>query len=476
MCLIKGSKTRYAASLFVLVLILVSVYTVACNIVPASAINENDSFIVYIKEDGLYYSYLNSGVETKIHEGEEFIYPIISKYGNYIAYTKEGDIYIYDVKNKHYEKIGDNVEHYYISYDWIDDENIVYSTETPGFSIYNVSTKEIKEHLDEYYYDNFRSASNNTIYGKRMRKWTAEEGKFGDNGDIVEVNLNNYNSKNKIFESNIIIGGRKSTDEIIGYNPIIWNITEDGKYIYIMEKPASGSLSTDGIGIGIYDVEQKEHIEFSDITLLAYKDNLSINPVNNNIIALIEGAGREMILNKEVVLLDINKDKTFDKINFMDEDLVAMSPSFTLDGEKLLYSATKGQDESWNFDYNKAFEEWEIKPHHIYEYDLNTSQVRRITDGEYFDFMPISISKDEILFSRYNSSGYYSLIKLVNGKEEILADNIIVDYECKGRVFGFYGHSDTEKGIDVYLNKKGNSNPTSKFENLAESSKVVSNQ
>ena len=51
--------------------------------------------------------------------------------------------------------------------------------------------------------------------------------------------------------------------------------------------------------------------------------------------------------------------------------------------------------------------------------------------------MPISISKDSILFSRYKGKGYHSLIKLVNGKEQILADNIIIDYELEGLGFDF---------------------------------------
>ncbi|MBU5427673.1 DUF4825 domain-containing protein [Tissierella pigra] len=449
----KTTRKKHIISLFTGILILISGITLACSILPNKVIKENDSFVVYIKEDGLYYSYLNSEEEIKVHEGKEFIYPLISKSGSYIAYTNKNSLYIYDIKNKTYEKTADNINHYYISYDWIDDKTIVYSTDNPGFTIYNVSTKDKKEHLDEYYYDNLRSANKDTIYGIKISKWTSEGTDYAANNGVVEISLKDYDSKIKMFPINTIIESRETTDEVIGYNPIIWDVTKDGKYVYIMEKPASGSLSTDGIGIGVYDVEKKEHTEFTDITLLPYKDNLSINPKNNDLIAIVEGSGREMILSKEVILLDINKDKTFKNIEFMDKDLVAMTPSFTLDGEKLLYSATNGQDESWDFDYNKAFEDWEVQPHHIYEYDLNTSSVKNITEGNNFDFMPISISKDNILFCRYKGEGYHSLIKLVNGKEEVLADNIVIDYELEESGFGFYGHLDTEKGIDIFINK-----------------------
>lgn len=450
----KISRKKHIVSLFVSVLMLILGITVACSILPNKTIEENNPFVVYIKEDGLYYSYLNGGEEIKIHEGKEFIYPLISRGGRYIAYTKGKGFYIYDIKNKEYEEIADNMEHYYISYDWLDDDTIVYSTDNPGFTIYNVDTKIKKEHLDEFYYDNLRAANKDTIYGIKMSKWTSEGTDYAANNGVVEINLKDYDLKNKVFSINTIIKSRETTDEMIGYNPIIWDITEDGKYIYIMEKPASGSLSTDGIGIGIYDVEKKEHIEFTDITTLAYKNHLSINPKNNNLIGLIEGGYREMILNKEIVLLTIDEDKKYKTIKFMDKDLVAMTPSFTLDGEKLLYSATKNLEDFRATDFTKVYNEWESQPHNIYEYNMKTSSVKKITEGEHFDFMPISISEDSILFSRYKGNDCYSLIKLTNGKENVIVDNIIFSGGSDNYPFGLYGHIDTEKGMDIFLNTK----------------------
>lgn len=134
----------------------------------------------------------------------------------------------------------------------------------------------------------------------------------------------------------------------------------------------------------------------------------------------------------------------------MEQDFVAMTPSFTKDGEKLLYSATEAMDESMSFNYSKAFEDWKNKAHHIYDYDLKTGQRRTLTEGDHFDFMPISISKEEMVFARYQGNGYYSLIKLANGKEEILAECILFDYEYGE---GFYGHFETEKGMDLYLKR-----------------------
>lgn len=219
--------------------------------------------------------------------------------------------------------------------------------------------------------------------------------------------------------------------------------------------------SADGIGIGVYDVDEKTHIELTDITTLHYKNHLVINPKNNNLIGLIEGGGREMIENKEVILLDINKDKTYKTINFMDKDLVAMTPNFTPDGEKLLYSATKNLEgvsiinlnDIYGNIYAGVYDVWENQPHNIYEYDLKTSEIKKITDGEHFDFMPVSISKDEILFIRYKGNDHYSLIKLVNGEEQVIVDDMIFSGGSDNYVFGYYGHIYTEKGIDIFLNK-----------------------
>lgn len=147
-------------------------------------------------------------------------------------------------------------------------------------------------------------------------------------------------------------------------------------------------------------------------------------------------------MNKEIVLLNIDKDKSYEIINFMDKDLAAMTPSFTLDGGKLLYSASKAIDPD---DYNEAYKDWENQPHNIYEYDLKTSQIRKLTEGNEFDFMPINISKDEILFLRLSTKGYGNLVKIKAGKEEILAENLKID-------------SFREKNIDLFLGKKNKDN------------------
>ncbi len=454
----KTTRKKQIVSVFTAILILMSGFTVGCSILPNNTLEDSDSFVVYLKGDGLYYSDLDGKDEIKIHEGNSFEYPLISTEGNYIAYTKEDSLYIYSVKDKRYEKIDDGIEHYYRSYDWIDDTSLIYgSDKKPGFTVFNVLSKERREHLDEYNYIGLMSSKNGVVYGSKFSRWTTAEGEFMANDGIVEINLNNYDEDKKQFSTNIVVEGRRSTDEMIGYNPIVWNISAEGRYIYIMEKPASGSLSSDGIGIGIYDTKEKTHTEFTDITTLSYKDHLAINP-DNNIIGLIEGAGRDMIENKNVVLLNMNRDKTYHITNVTDEDLVTMTPTFTSDGKKLLYSATEAIDPKMIDDYNQGYRDWENQPHNIYEYDLKSRKIRKITEGNDFDFMPIDISKNEILFIRYKGNDYYSLIKLVDGKENIVADNIIFSGGKDNYPFGFYGHIHTDMGMDMFISKNKKSN------------------
>lgn len=70
----------------------------------------------------------------------------------------------------------------------------------------------------------------------------------------------------------------------------------------------------------------------------------------------------------------------------------------------------------------------------------------KITEGNSFDFMPISISKDSILFSRYKRDKYYfTLIKITDGKEEVVADNIIFKDQ-------FYGNIQTQTSMDILYN------------------------
>ena len=445
----KASGKKRVLSVLMGMFILVTGFTVACGVAPVQVKDKNDSIAVYIKDDGLYYSPLTGGNEVKIQEGQNFEYPLISKEGSYIAYTKANSLFIYNIKEGDYEQIADGIEHYYNSYSWFDNETLIYgSSKEPGFKVLNVLSKEIKEHLDEYYYVGLVASKNTLVYGSRLNRWSNENGEFMSNDGVVEIDLKQYDSDNNKFSVKVVVEGRQSTLEAIGYNPIVWDVSADGKLVYIMEKPASGSLSSDGISIGIYDVEAKTHAVLQDLTTLSYKNHLALNP-KSKLIGLIVGAGRDMIENKEVVALEVDRSGSYQTINFMDQKLVAMTPSFTLDGKKILYSATKAAED---LPGASVHEVWNQKAHHIYEYDLETKKIKQLTVGENFDFLPLQVANNELLFVRYKGGDFYSLIKLADGQEEIVADNIKFSGGSDNGDFGFYGHIDTERGMDVFIN------------------------
>lgn len=435
-------------SIFVLILILLSGFIISCGVLPNNA-DQSSPLITYIKEDGLYYSYINDGKETIIHMGTGFLNPIISKMGSYIAYTHGDNLYICDILEFKSEKIDSTV----ISYDWVDDGTIVYSTDNGGLTKLNLITGESVVQNDDYKYDNLHYGKDNMIYGQRILEWSNEQGEYGTNIGIVEINVDN-------LKMGLIIDGIKSSDDVIGYDPTIFDISEDGRYIYIMEKFSSGSMSADFGSLGVYDTVEKTHTAFEDIyenkdwsnddlVVLPRKNNLSINPKDGSMISIINGGNREMIRDKEVVLLNVQKDMTYKTINFMDKDLVAMSPKFTEDGKKILFSATNEIVVNGKVDDNKAFEDWYNQPHDIYEYDIDSSKVNKVTEGTSFDFMPISITSKTILFARHNgdNNSNFSIIKITDGKEEVVADNVIFKDQ-------FYGNIRTENSFDIILDTK----------------------
>ena len=405
--------------------------------------------MTYMKEDGLYFSYLDDGGETRMHEGEDISNPRISPDGNYLVYTVEDDLYVYNLEVKDYVMIEEEI----VSYAFADEHTLIYSASNKGLSKFDLITGDKIHQADDNIYENLTYAKDKVVYGKRVLEWSDNLGEYATNVGIVKIDGTNLGTE-------LVVEGIKSSDDEIGYDPTIFQISKDGRYIYISEKFASGSMSADFGSIGVYDSESKEHTAFEDIyedkdwldddlVVLPQLSNLAINPQKGNVISVIKGGGREMIVDKEVVILDIQEDNSFELVRFIDEDLVAMTPRFTLDGKKLLYSATLNLESSNPVDYKgDVFADWFIQAHNIYEYDIESSKIEKLTEETSFDIMPISMG-DSIIFFRAQDGIplYYSLIKLTNGKEEILLEDVIFKEQ-------FYGNIQTETSMDLLLNSK----------------------
>ncbi len=346
------------------------------------------------------------------------------------------------------------VEEFIVSYAFSDELSLIYSdTNNKGLTKFDLITGDKLYVEDDNLYEDLTYGKENLLYGKRILEWADNMGMYTTNVGIVEIDGTN-------LDTELVVVGIKSSEDEIGYDPTIWNISKDGRYIYIMEKFQSGSMSADFGSLGVYDSLDKKHTAFEDIyenkdwggndlVVLPRPNNLAINPQNGNMVSVIMGGAREMIYDKDVVLLDIEDDKSYKIVSVLEEDFVAMTPSFSLDGKKLLYSATEAIDEPNMGDYDNEFEKWFLQSHNIYEYDIENGEAVKLTEETSFDFMPISMG-DSILYfkAQDNVPEYFSLIQITNGREEILLEDILFKDQ-------FYGSIQTKTSMDILLNSKG---------------------
>ncbi|HEY4544135.1 MAG TPA: DUF4825 domain-containing protein, partial [Tissierellaceae bacterium] len=135
-----------------------------------------------------------------------------------------------------------------------------------------------------------------------------------------------------------------------------------------------------------------------------------------------------------------------------DDNLACQTPTFNYEGDKIFYSATREANPNEIDDNNNQYIKWKQQPHNIYEYNLETGENRPITNGSDYDLLPIDLLNGEILFLRLKKNDKYSLIKLSDNEEIIIAEDISFIGGPDNSDFGFYGHINTEKGIDLFIN------------------------
>ena len=115
--------------------------------------------------------------------------------------------------------------------------------------------------------------------------------------------------------------------------------------LFIIERAASGSLSSDLVGLGIYDVTAKKHEDLTQMKknleksgtstenkkiegikelegMLKYKENMDF-AYFTPLIAINQGEGRDMLVNKKVVLYDIKSKKA---TRISPENMVTQTP------------------------------------------------------------------------------------------------------------------------------------------------------
>lgn len=410
---------------------------------------KQNSFVVYAKNNGIYYTYLNGEEkkEQKIQDGEEFECPKISEDGEFVAYQKGKELYLYTLSTSQYQKLADMEQ--YQNYEWLG-QKLVYADESAGFYLYDTQSNQSVKYDDDNHYENFKTSKDGKLYAKQLKNWETSEGKFSHAVAIVEIDCNALQSDE--VQTNILIEPKapeKNTTNL-EYDPTISKISEDGRYLFIQEKFQSGSTSADYAGFGIYDTKQQKHIDFTDIynqreeenelIVLPYEDNIALSSKENSSIALIKGGGREMFFNKELALMKLQEDGTYDLQTITSNNFLAMTPSFTADGQKLLYSGISVETTK---SYEETKEDWDKKSHDIYQYDIATQTTDKLTDGKGFDYMPISLSEEDILFFRSKEHQWAehtgNLIRLKDGEENVVASEVCLGYQPYRKMAVFIG-------------------------------------
>ena len=407
------------------------------------ATNKTTEFAAFVSKDGLYMSELKGSNPILVDKSDNINLPIISRNGKYIAYTKEDNLYVCNIKTKEIIEVSKNVE----SYNWNSSEKLIYSVKNSGILKYDINLKNSTSIINnKYNYYNINCDSKNKIYANKQLEYTE-----GNDQYIKSIGIIVYDLDTK--EEKVILESKKGNDkdigeeakmsdllESIGSTPNILKISNDDRYLYIWNKPNAASMSADMTEFTVYDILNNKFIENDNMIALAYKDNISQNPVNSNYVAVNNGEYREMYYNKTLGVFDV-KNNTFTSL--IPKDQVSMTPDYSSDGKNIMYSGSNTLKD----DETESLKNWESQPHYIYAVNVYTKKVSQITNSKSFDFMPKYLSNNEVLFVRKDGDSF-SLWKRKDGLETKLADSLNFSST------EYYGYYAPENVIDVFRGEK----------------------
>jgi hypothetical protein len=412
--------------------------------------NNFNDFAVMVKDKSLWAVNLSkSDKEVIVDKDGVFKNPTISPDGVNVAYTKDESLYIAEIDLIQGQKKAIKVTDKVVSYAWGNNNDLAYGAEKGGLNGFNLKTKKSSVYIkSEERYEDMASDKKGNIYGNAYRYYTKDDGQYIEPKGLIRYDL-------ALAKESLIIPARPWNDEKgdTGLSPLVAGISKDGDYVYIWCKSRAGSLNADGVPFGVYEVKSNKFITYDDkqIFALAYKDNLAINPVDGKMPVINNGGVREMNVNKTIGTIDAIKaifnpilpesmiSTTNDQYNITAKGMVTMTPSFSPDGKKIIYSASTA---------NSDAEQWLKAPHNIYTVDVKTKKVEKITKGNNFDFAPIYISKGKrIVFARKVGENMISLFRLKGSKEQCIAKDIKVE-----EYSWYYGHCKLEESLDVYTN------------------------
>lgn len=418
-----------------------TVYAVEKNYSLASEKeNKKTEIAVVIREDGIWAVNINNPVEkVMLNKGKDYREPIISEEG-YVAYR--------DINNKLYitkldfKKNIDNisVDDSVTAYQWDKDGKLIYSKSTGGSYIFQIKdqTKEVLTQGEEFYTQILLGKDNSLFATKNVMKKVDSHSYTSPLG-IVKLDL--VSKKEKLVVPYIPIN---SQNDDLGLDPKMAAISVNGTNLFVWCRPNSASMTADGVPIGIYNGQSNKCKEVlnEDIIVLTYQDMMSVSPIDDNLVAIINGRYRFMGINKTLGIFNA-EDESFKKIT--KEGEVAMTPSYSSDGKRIIYSASIP---------NEDLQQWERSDNqHIYEVNLENNEISKLTSSASgWDFYPKYINNDsEFIFIRKDKENKLSLIKGdKEGNDQIIIDGILNEEDgvANNEYYWYYGHYDIEKVFD----------------------------
>lgn len=424
-----------------------SLFTANAVFADNSSLEKNNKiteFAAFVANDGLYMSELKENNSILLDKSQKIKKPLISKNGLFVAYTKEENLYVCNIKTHEIIEISKNIE----SYDWNNSGDLIYSISNSGISMYNAEDKNSKTLIsNEYNYYNINCDSKGKIYANKELKYSE-----GNDKKIKTMGIICYDLNTK--EEKVILEAKKGNEKEIGENytfsellesigtrPNVAKISSDDRYMYVWNKPNAGSMSADATEFAVYDLLNNKFIENNNMIALAYKNNISENPTDSRFIVVNNGEGREMYSNKTLGIYNVESNTVS---NLIPKEQVSMMPDFSEDGRNIIYSGTNALK---NKDL-KTVKDWFEQPHYIYQVNIDSKNIIQITKGTSCDFMPKYLSNNEILFVREDGDSY-SLWKTKDGTETKLADNLNFKSNSYTNTW-YYGHYKTENVIDIF--------------------------
>lgn len=461
---------RFKKILVLTIGLIASFALLSCNNAKASPINEKTVIggadkpaetlttpttarIAYIKDGNLCVQDIQAGSKPKICKigSKSLQHPIISQNKKKVAVKDKNNLIIYDIQKDSKKSVyTKNIN----EFTWADDKIVFTVDNQRGFNIYDIETGKISHIDSKFEYYTLTSGKDDIIYASA----------YGKDGGIFEIKT----TPKKISTKRII---ENKNFEQSSYSPQVLKYDLNENRLFIIERAASGSLSSDLVGLGIYDVTTKKHEDLIQMKknleksgtstenkkiegikglegMLKYRENMDF-AYFTSLIAINQGEGRDMLVNKKVVLYDIKSKKA---TRISPENMVTQTPSLSFEGGYVYYSAQK---EIANFS-DDSYKNMYKNKSAIYRYNVRNRKTDLLTKDDSFNIAPLSIGSGKLVFLRINKDSKIfenvkaSLILLENGKEHKIADNILL-YDAKNKVgTSYYGYVSNEDMTAIF--------------------------